>query len=124
MRPALSHEDATDARAADRTGLARALVDPEVILKLTAPIHPVDARPVVSQPATKRRADPPPKPADLLIAEPVAAPERVEAGPVQRLIGIDVAETGDKSLIEQEGLESPRPGPQPPGKDRRGETSL
>ena len=38
----------------------------------------------------------------LLAREPAGGPARMDAGPEQRLIGVDVADTGDPALVQQE----------------------
>ena len=43
MRSSLSHKDALDRIAANRAGIACALVNTKIILKISPPIDPIDA---------------------------------------------------------------------------------
>ena len=52
----------------------------------------------------------------------IEAPDRrlgVKARPVKDFVGIDVADAGDKSLVEEKGLEAPPPSREKPGEGLR-----
>jgi hypothetical protein len=101
VRASLPDNDAADAGTADRAGFARPLVDTEVILEVASAVDPVDAGSVVAQTLAQGGPDAAPQAAGFVVRQAVAAAQGMEARPVQRFVGVDVAQAGDESLIEE-----------------------
>lgn len=102
MGAALSHDDAFDRGVAVNTCHTCALIDPELILKITPAIHPVDAGAITSDTFTQYfpyRAEQLPS---LVKRESTGFLQRVDARLVQRLVGINVSQPADKTLVHQQ----------------------
>ena len=57
MATALTDDASFDLCAADRAGFSGALIDPEMVLKIPAAVHPVDAGAVARDPFGQRLTD-------------------------------------------------------------------
>ena len=105
---------AADARLRDRRSaaparLAVATVDAELVLH--RPRGAVGSgivakgRALAVDPGAQGRADRAREPRHLLVTEPVRRPQRVEPCTPERLVGVDVPEAGDHTLIEEDRLQ-------------------
>lgn len=125
MRAALTDNQPLDFCSAGRAGFAGAPVDAEMILELTAAVNPVNAGAVASDAFLERFPDRGPQMRGLFLRDLVGPGEWMQFGAVQGLICVDVAETGDELLVEEQRLELPLSGPetcvQPFGGERVGE---
>ena len=105
MRSPLPDHQSLDRGATLRARLAGSLIDAEVVLVSTPSIHPIDAGPVMAQPALQAGSDPPPQGVHFGLRKRVAPAQGVQAGVVQGFIHVDVAEAGHEGLIEEQRLE-------------------
>ena len=78
-----------------------------MVLKIPTPIHPVDARTIVAQPFPQCGADPLPERPDFGGLQGLTAAERMEPGSMKSLVRIDIAQSGDRGLIQQQRLQGP-----------------
>src|SRR5262245_20542709 len=108
-----------DLVAAPRARLTLAAVDPELALHraLGSVGGAVVAKrcALAGDPEPERPADSLDERAELLGRQLVSRPKRVEAGPPQRLVGVDVPHAGEQSLVEDEGLQRRAPAGDPVG---------
>jgi len=104
MGAALADNPACNRRATFRAGLAAAAISPEVILKTPPAVNPVNAGAVAADALLQYRANGVQQAGGIFAAEQMGRGERVQAGKVQGFIGVDVAQSGDKRLVEQQGF--------------------
>jgi hypothetical protein len=64
----------------------------------------IDRRPLGLDPGGERLLDPDPERVQLRRAQPPRRPQRVDRRPEQRLVGVDVSDSGDVALVEQDRL--------------------
>ena len=109
---AAADDDADDLTAAGRAGLALAGVDEELVLHrplLAAAVAVVvDRGAAVVDPGLQGGDDGVAQRLQVLGLHRAGGRERVQAGPVERLVGVDVADAGDPGLVEQERLQRRR----------------
>lgn len=105
MGAALAEGDALDGRAADGTGLAGALVDAEVVLKIAAAIDPIDGGAIAANAFFQNTAYSLKESGGLLRGKPVRQRQGVQAGQVKGFVGVDVSQAGEESLVEQQRFE-------------------
>ena len=98
MSAPLADDDALNQSAAAAARLARPPVDAKVILIVALRVHPVNRRAFVPDAVGKRCADATMQSRHLVGTQRLGPAERVKLGPPQRLVGIDVADSGDKGL--------------------------
>src|SRR5690242_18370389 len=109
MRPAPGDPRLRDRRPAARTRFAVTAVDPELVLHRAA--LPVRAPVVAERRALSLDAEPQcladaaGETSHLLLVQAARRPERVEPRVPERLVDVDVPETGDRALIEQRRLQ-------------------
>lgn len=89
------------------TGLSLAMIDPEFVLKMTAFIGPVKTGTVVFDREFQRTADRLPQPSAFFLCQVVPSPGRQNARVKKGLIRIDIPDPSDKTLIQQDRLDSP-----------------
>ena len=110
MCTALSHNQPHDGGPADWTRLAGSVVHAEMILEIAAPVDPIYAGAVApdafSQCCTNRIV----KAHYLRPGERIGDLQGMQLGEVKRLVGIDVAQSRDEGLVEQQRLELPAAG--------------
>src|SRR5215211_4898568 len=116
VRTALPNHDFLDRRAAARAGLALLIVHVEVLL-VTAGLAIAVA--IVAQCAAavldslqQRQADTRVQPCDLVVVQAVALAQRVQLGVPKRFVGVDVADSGDRALVEQQWFQACMPAAQ------------
>ena len=109
MRASLPDYHAFDRRTASRTRFTRSLVDAKVVLKFAPTVYPIDTGAVASDSALQGISYPLPECLDLIRLEGIAASKGVDACAVQSFIGVNVAETRQKGLVEQQGFNASFP---------------
>ena len=109
MGAALTYLDSSYRCAATWAGFISSAINAEMILKTAAAVDPIDAGAVAANSIFQNMADALPKPLGLFETERVRPDEGMQFGPVQGLIGVDVADPGNELLIQQEGLKLPSP---------------
>ena len=101
--------DLADHGAAARARLACAAVNQEAVLKGAA--GPIDVTEIVDRgalgvdPRLQRLLDPGPQPLQLGPRQATGGPERMDARPEKRFIGVDVADARDPPLVQHERLD-------------------
>lgn len=105
MCAAPAERNPADGRAAVEARFSGAVVDAKVVLMFAAAIYPINAGAVVFDGRIQGLADASPQGAGFGLGECIAAPLRMQAGAVQRFVGVNVADPGDDGLIEQECFE-------------------
>ena len=113
MRTPLTDHDPPYGRPTNRTRLALAIIHSKVVLKLAAAIHPVDAGTISPNALTQDAPDRFMQALGLGAGDRVGWLEWVQPGNVQRLVCVDIAQTGNKGLIQKQGLEMPTARMQP-----------
>jgi hypothetical protein len=78
-----------------------------VVLKIPTAIHPINARAIVAQPIPQCGANALPERPDFGGLQRLTAAEWVEPGPMKSLVRIDIAQSGDRCLIQEQRLQSP-----------------
>ena len=68
----------------------------------------VDRRPLGVDPGLQRLLDRVAQRLELPTRQPTGRTQRMDPGPEQRLVGVDVADAGDPALVEQKGLDRRR----------------
>src|SRR5205823_2065152 len=105
---ASAHHELADRGAAARAGLAGAAVDQEAILERAAGTvdvaEVVDRRALGLDAGAERLLDPDAQALPVAGGEPAGRPQRMDPGPEEGLVGIDVAHAGDSLLVEHERL--------------------
>ena len=107
----LTYHDAPDRRSALRARLRLLAVDTKPGSELARPTigqqvgEVVERRSAPPQPCIERRPDRPPQPAQLVGGQRTARPLRGDAGAMQRLVCVDVAQPGDDVLVEEQRLD-------------------
>src|SRR5579872_1986955 len=113
MSATLPDQDAADRRSAHRTGLSFSAVNAVALLKAAAAaagIHIVGNRGATPLDGLDQHfLNRPIQAAGTLAREPGGDGSRVDAGAVQRLIGINISHPAQESLIEQEWLDQRLP---------------
>ena len=112
MCPALTDHDALDFRTADRAGLPLAAIHPEMILKVAAPVYPVNACPVAANAFLQCLPDRHPKDLGFFHRYGIRDSQGMKPGLVQGFVGIDVAQPRQEGLVEQERFDLPALGVQ------------
>ena len=101
MCTALTHEDSLDARPANGAGFPSAVIDSKMMLILTAAVDPIKgstvaANALLQDPANRSMQD-----FCLFLCNRIRGSQRVQLCKVQRFIRINIADPGEKRLIEQ-----------------------
>jgi hypothetical protein len=112
MRTSLTDDDARDRGGATDTGLAPATVHLELILEaagiaLGRPVEGVETRPLALDGLAQRLADLGMEDRRPRGADTVRPRQRVQARSEERFVRVDVADAGDKFLVEEQRLERP-----------------
>src|SRR3954469_5401883 len=106
---AAADDDADDRAAAAQALLALPGVDEELVLHralLAAGVAVVVDRGATGvDPGLQRRDDPVAQRLQVLGLHRAGGRERVQLGPEERLVGVDVADPGNAGLVEEEGLQ-------------------
>lgn len=105
MGAALTYDDALNFGSADRTRFSCPVIHTKVILEFTAAIDPVDGCAVAADALTEDTADCFVQCVCLGSGNGVRGSQRIELGKVQRLIGVDIAQSRKKGLVQQQRLE-------------------
>jgi len=110
MCATLTNDQALDQRPTNRAGLTFPIIHAEVILELSTAIDPVDAGPATADTLLQDFPDRLPQGLCLLPTNGIGRCKRVQTCPVQSFVGIDIAQPGQKGLVEQQRLQLPVPG--------------
>ena len=126
MSPALAHDKLLDHAAAARAGLAVPAVDLEEVLvlpglALRGAIEGVEARPLTLDGGSQHLPDRSVECVRAIAGDAGRRAERVEAGPEERLVHVDVPEPRKEGLVEEQGLEGAVPAPERSAEPRGGE---
>ena len=112
-------DDAPEAGAAGRTGLPRSAVDRKGILELTLASGPigevVQRRPAFRDRPLENLDDGARQAVPALLPDPRYRPRGVDAGAVQRLGSVDVANTDQQPAVHEEALHRSPPALREPG---------
>lgn len=99
MGAALRYNNSLDRCAAGKARFTRALIDLEMILKITPAVNPIDARAVAPDAFTQDFPNRVEQPRGLVSRERAGFLQRVNACPVQGFIGVNIPQTADKTLV-------------------------
>ena len=102
MCTALPNSELLYFSAADRAGFAFTAIHTKIILKLTAAIDPVDAGAVAADAFLQHRLDRFMQRLSLFLRNRIRLRGWMQLRNVQTLIGVDVAKTGEKCLVEEQ----------------------
>ena len=105
MGTPLADHHPLDGCAAYRAGQPGTAVGAKMILKVAAAVHPIDGRAVALNTGLQHAADGRQQIARLRYAQVGGILQRVQARQVQGLIGVDIAQPGQKALVHQQGFE-------------------
>lgn len=103
---ALADENPLDPGLAAATRLVDLAVDPEVILIPALRVNPVNGRAAVFEAISEGGSNGPAQRGNLCVLQGVGPAQGMNPGPPQGFVGVDIADPGDKRLVEQEGLEA------------------
>jgi len=106
------HHLADDQRTTIVARLSGAQVHAELVLKIPAPVDPVEAGAVGGNARLQHGAHPRQQGGGFLQRQRVGAAQGVQAGAVQGFIGVNVAHPRQKGLVQQQGLKLPPGGMQ------------
>ena len=104
MRPTLSDRDALDGRTTNRTGIACALVNAEVLLKITSAVDPIDTGSLAMDTILQYLADAGPQSFGLFTGNGVGDHQGMQTSQMESFIGVDISQPGDEGLVEQQGF--------------------
>lgn len=106
MGRAATQDYANNLSAAGEARLAGASVNPKMVLKFAPAIHSVEAGPFVHNPGAEGLTNGMVEPGQLLNSEAVDLAAGIDAGDDTALIGIDIADTGNELLVEQQRFQA------------------
>ena len=106
----LPYNDTLYESATLRAGFAGSLVDPEIILKFTASVNPVDAGAIPLDALLQYLANAPPQSFRLIDVKRIGYRQGVDLGKMQGFIGVNIPQPGDKGLVKQQGFDLPMMG--------------
>jgi hypothetical protein len=101
----LPKNDSLDWGSATDTGLCGALINPEIILEIAAPVNPIDAGTVPLNPFAQNPADTGPEHSGLFLGKRARKAQRMKLSQKQGFISIDIPNASQKILIQQEWLQ-------------------
>src|SRR5215207_2192343 len=101
MSTALANEDSDDVCPADRTGFPCPVIYPEIVLKLTAAVDPIDRRAIAANALLQNPADRFVQRLSLFYRDGIGGSQRVQLRKMQRFICVNVAKPGEEGLVEQ-----------------------
>jgi len=105
MRPTLTHHQPLDGCSAYRARFPCSAVYGEVVLKIAAPVYPIDARAVARNALLQRPADGLQQVSRLFCAQIPRVGQRVQFRFEQYFIGVNVAHPRQKTLVHQQWFE-------------------
>lgn len=105
MRAALANDDPLDTCPAYRAGFSSAVIHSKVILILTTAIHPVERGAVAANAFLQDFANRFMQRLSLLYRDRIRCNQRMQFCEMQRFIRINIAKSGKKRLVKQQGLE-------------------
>ena len=105
MCPPLSNDDAFNSCSTAIARFSPTLVDLKMILKFAAAINPVDTGAVGLDPSLQNLSDALQKHCGLCWCQAGSLGFGVQPGLVQGFICVDIADTGNEALIQQQRLE-------------------
>ena len=108
MRRPPAHDDPSYRPRAAFARLARALIDPQMLLHRAVALGRgvvVDRAAAPFDRLRQNVAQGPMQPANVVGAKSVRIAQRVQPRPPQRLVGVDVADPGEEALVHQQRLE-------------------
>ena len=106
VRTTLADACVADRRAAARTALALAAINCQPVLHVAAGVGVVESGALVADGLAQHGADGGVQGGDLGRTERVGGGQRVQAGAKEGFVGVNVAQTGDDALVEQQRLEA------------------
>ena len=107
MRSALSNHDTLDGGAAYRAGFALAAVYPEMVLEIAASVDPVDTGPIAEDAFLQHLPDCHPQDFGFFPGYCIRGRQWMESGHMQCFIRVDVTQSGQEGLVQQQRLELP-----------------
>lgn len=105
MRASLGDDHALNYSAAVLTWVSFAVVYSKIILKFSAAIDPINGRAVATDAFLQDVLDRVAQRFRLFYRDRTRIALRVQFGDVQRLVGVNIAQSGDKRLVEQQWFE-------------------
>jgi hypothetical protein len=105
MSSTLPDLDTLDECATGGARFASALVNAEIILKITPFIDPIDASPLSTDAILQHLPDARPKSFGLYPIEGIGDGQRVQTCHMKSLIGVYVSQSSDESLVEEKGFQ-------------------
>lgn len=105
MRAALPDQGAFNRGPTTPAGLARSAIDPKEILVVSLRINPINSRAVVLDAVVQRCSNCFVQRCNLAVIEVRCPEKRMESGAPERFVRIDIADPGNKRLIQQQRLE-------------------
>jgi hypothetical protein len=102
---ALANRYSLDRFSAGQAGFTAALVNPEIILKITPTVYPINTRTLTLDTLPQNLPDAFPQALCLNSIQGAGNIQRMQPRHVQRFISIDIPQPGDKFLVEQQGLQ-------------------
>ena len=107
VRTALADAQRFDWRSALPARFARPAIHIQMPLHAAAEIHPVDRGSVLANRLAQHYANRPPQRTNLLLRKFITPRQRMQSGPKQRFVGVNIADPGDNRLVQQQRLEQP-----------------
>jgi hypothetical protein len=105
MCAALTNDDAFDVCPTGGTGFSGSIIHSKIVLEFTTAIDPIKGGPIAANPFLQDIPNGLVQGFRLLEGNGIGGREWMQLGEVQRLIGVNVAETGQERLIKQQRFE-------------------
>ena len=100
MGASLPYSGLVDRLTAARAGVSGLLIDLEMVLKISAPVDPIDTGSVRLNPLREGDPDGFEQPGCVLQVERFTGLEGVDAGSEKRFIRVDISHSSQKTLIQ------------------------
>ena len=104
MRPTLSNCDALDGSTANHARVTSALVNAEVLLKITSTVDPIDTGSLAMDAILKYLANAGPQTFGLFTGNGVGDHQGMQSRQMESFISVDISQPGDEGLVEQQGF--------------------
>ncbi len=105
MGATLTYDEPLNRRPTNRARFSLPIIHPKIVLEVAAAVHPVKARAVAQDALLQRSLNGGVQAFGFLPRHRIRERQRVQFGAMESLIGVNVAQARQESLVEQQRLE-------------------